>query len=282
MFRLLAWFVLAHVGRVQALQGTPGMQSELALATAGPPSLCCWSYMFALNRKAGEVILSNIGSDFGRKIGMHFSTITGGHADSCEDFPNTIGAEVKHNIGQYIASCPSTRIVYSMRRPSAMLVSEYTYLKDGDPGPGDFSYDGRGEIVATQPLSTGLQKLCQSWLLSEFAGLNYSYSYVQQRKPEQVLIVRLEDFEKDYDNTTRSIFEHFLGSGDSRIDDLVTTAKSHDLGRMPPEQVNTKRHVSSERDKAAVAAEMGKQFYAGDSCMAKVAQLDKLLGYSSL
>merc|ERR1719433_64319 len=137
-------------------------------------------------------------------------------------------------------------------------------------------------MIATQPLSAGLHKLCQSWFQFDFALLNKSYTYVQQLKPEQILIVGLEDFEKDYDNTTRSIFEHFLGSGDSRIDDLVTTAKSHDLGRMPPEQVNTNRHVSSERDKAAVAAEMGKQFYAGDSCMAKVAQLDKLLGYSSL
>jgi glycine cleavage system pyridoxal-binding protein P len=103
----------------------------------------------------------------------------------------------------------------------------------------------------------------------------------QKNTKSNILEVGLEDFDSSYDETTRSIFTHFLGSGDSRIDDLVEMATAHDLNRKSPERLEGNFHVSNSTEESEVNAEVRKLLKAGDGCMQQGKRWGTLMGYDA-
>mmetsp|Transcript_15168 Transcript_15168/g.31751 ORF Transcript_15168/g.31751 Transcript_15168/m.31751 type:complete len:90 (+) Transcript_15168:478-747(+) len=83
----------------------------------------------------------------------------------------------------------------------------------------------------------------------------------------------------NYDETTHAMFKHFLGSNDSRIDQLVAAAQAHDLNRMSEREIDQMLHVSDKREKAEALEEVKKLYQAGAPCITRVMEMDKLLGY---
>merc|ERR1719291_1423805 len=89
------------------------------------------------------------------------------------------------------------------------------------------------------------------------------HKFIKTHNVDNVLEVKFEDFAEDYDKTTRSIFEHFLGKENAMVDTLVTKAREHDINRRPPSDNADDHHISSDDEEAQVYSEMKKRLEAG-------------------
>lgn len=181
---------------------------------------------------------------------------------------------------QMLEVCPGTRAVHMVRRPSSCVVSNYVYtkgLEEGDERASDFE---RQKVLNALPLSLGMRDECERFF-SVYANQMLSvHKFVLDKGLKNILEVRFEDITTSYDNTTRSIFEHFLGSGNPAIEDLVTQASAFDIHRMPEDDVGSNRHISSNNDEEQAAMELRRMYEAGDTCAVKLLDADKLMGYT--
>jgi hypothetical protein len=197
-------------------------------------------------------------------------------------YPNAVAVYTGNGFLPPLEGCPDLRAVIVVRRPSTMLISDYAYTRELSPqfgGLEDYlSQRTRTASYKASSLSDGIKQECRYWIrhiaprLHEWIQNNNQFSNVLQ--------VSLEDFENNYDSTTRSVFEHFLGSSDPRVDNLVELARKDDLKRQDPTRLAKSKHVASASLEADAAIEVEKQLQAGDPCVKGVVEMDELLGYS--
>jgi len=183
-------------------------------------------------------------------------------------------------LNQTLKTCPGTRAVHLVRQPSEVVVSNYAYTKDLLPfeeRPGDVLH---GEILRTHSLAWGVNNMCEHYFERYNDQMLEVHQMIQDKKLDNILEVRLEDFDADFDSTTRSIFEHLLGSDHPSIDKLVEAASKHDVNRMNQTLVDNNHHISADSDKASVKMEMTRLFEKGNSCMKKLPEVDTLMGYT--
>jgi len=185
-------------------------------------------------------------------------------------------------LDQILKTCPGTRAVHLVRRPSSVLASNYAYTKDLQPGVergADFEV---GKQLRTHSLEWGVKEECARYFGAYHTQMLEVHEMIQDNKLDNILEVRFEDFEANYDNTTRSIFEHLLGSDHPSIDKLVKKASHHDISRMEKDAVASNEHISGRTEKAEVEMEMTRLLENGDSCIKKLGEADTLMGYTEL
>jgi len=185
-------------------------------------------------------------------------------------------------LDQILKTCPGTRAVHLVRRPSSVLASNYAYTKDLQPGVergADFEV---GKQLRTHSLEWGVKEECSRYFGAYHTQMLEVHEMIQDNKLDNILEVRFEDFEANYDNTTRSIFEHLLGSDHPSIDKLVKKASHHDISRMEKDAVASNEHISGRTEKAEVEMEMTRLLENGDSCIKKLGEADTLMGYTEL
>lgn len=181
---------------------------------------------------------------------------------------------------QILQGCPDTRAVHLIRQPSSMLASNIVYdcqIEAGDEVPADVEL---GHRFREMPVPKMVEAQCHYTGYEYIQQMVDVHEYVQSHSLENIFEVHFEDFEEAYDNTTRSIFSHFLGSGAPSVDQLVNASVQYDRRRMPDSMVNNDRHISNETLKAQVKAEMQQQYAAGNSCQKRFWEWDKKLGYT--
>mmetsp|Transcript_127517 Transcript_127517/g.285280 ORF Transcript_127517/g.285280 Transcript_127517/m.285280 type:complete len:320 (-) Transcript_127517:110-1069(-) len=183
-----------------------------------------------------------------------------------------------------ISEVRDARVLHMVRRPSSMVVSEYLFASREVIGDG-------GEpvllpiYVSTHTVAEGLMKVCDS-MKKEIEDMVQVRSYFAGENSD-VLEVSLEEIESNYDGVMRSIYQHFLGENDSRIDALLTRAKDHDLNRINVSSANTdeyvRGHVSGQEETAAIEKEIEILLNAQkpNPCLEWVMQMDERMGYGS-
>jgi len=185
-------------------------------------------------------------------------------------------------LDQILKTCPGTRAVHLVRRPSQVMVSNYAYTRDLQPGEDRGSDVKRGEVLRAHSLEWGVSEECERYFKTYHGQMLAVHQMIQDNKLDNVLEVRFEDFGTRYDSTTRSIFEHFLGSDHPSIDNLVKQASQHDINRMDPGVVANNSHISGRTEKKEVEKEMTMQRENGNECFKKLEEADRLMGYTEL
>jgi len=197
-------------------------------------------------------------------------------------------------MSEILKKCPDMRAVHLLRRPTDTVASAYAY-EAMTPREPEANWAGMTGVAARfAPFSDGVKFYCQSTSTSWLNDMVAVHEYLENHSFPDVMEIRFEDYEADYDATTRRFYEHFLGNM-ALVDELVIKAQSSDLSRVPenasaPEHVLTPEtkipgtdiemdHISSKDDESEVLAEMGKQLEAGDPCAESVFHMDVLLGY---
>merc|ERR1719382_132666 len=108
------------------------------------------------------------------------------------------------------------------------------------------------------PLEFGIEYSCNLYVNAYNDQMVAVHQLIQDKKLDSILEVRFEDYNENYDKTSRSIFEHLLGSDHPSIDALVNSARAFDIGRMPKSDVAEDSHISDDREKAEVGMQMVK------------------------
>jgi len=179
-----------------------------------------------------------------------------------------------------LKSCPGTRAVHFVRRPSEIVVSNYAYTYGLQPGGERQSDVDHGERLRQLSLAEGVDEMCHTYLDVYNDQMIELHQMIQDNNLDNIVEVRLEDFETNYDNTTRSIFETLLGSDHPSIDKLVKKVRAHDINRWNQTVVDNNPHISSESDEATAKMEMTRMLEDGNSCIKKLPELDTLMGYT--
>mmetsp|Transcript_117736 Transcript_117736/g.240732 ORF Transcript_117736/g.240732 Transcript_117736/m.240732 type:complete len:314 (-) Transcript_117736:71-1012(-) len=185
-------------------------------------------------------------------------------------------------LDQILKTCPGTRAVHLVRRPSSIVASDYAYTKDLKPGEERQRDFERGENLRNHSLAWGVEEECNTYFRDYHIQMLEVHQMIQAENLDNILEVRLEDFEANYDSTTRSIFEHLLGSDHPSIDELVKKAIKYDISRMDKGSVASNEHISGRTEKAEVEMEMTRLLEKGDSCIKKLGEADTLMGYTEL
>lgn len=183
-------------------------------------------------------------------------------------------------LDQLLKACPGTRAVHLVRRPSSVVASNYVYTRDLEPGVERATGFECAKQLRNNSLETGLNLVCDTYFSVYDRQMLEVHQMIQDKKLDNILEVRFEDFAAKYDNTTRAIFEHLLGSDNPLIDELVKKARQHDVNRMDQSLVAAMSHISKKTDKAQVAVEMTRLHASGNSCIKRLEEADKLMGYS--
>jgi len=181
-------------------------------------------------------------------------------------------------LDQILKTCPGTRAVHLVRRPSSIVVSNYAYTKDLQPGWDRGPDVRRGQALSLLPLEWGVINECLIYFSSYHGQMLAVHQMIQDNKLDNILEVRFENFVTNYDNTTRSIFEHLVGSDHPSIDEYVKKASQHDVNRM--DHVDRNPHVSGRTEKEDIEMEMTRLLENGNSCIKKLDEADRLMGYS--
>lgn len=174
--------------------------------------------------------------------------------------------------------CNGARAVHLVRRPSNVVASNWAYTKNLKPGQDRIFDVIRGAILRGHSASWGLQFECNVFFSTYANQMLESHKMIQNRS--NILEVRYENLMANYDNTTRSIFEHLFGKTHPSINELVMDAIKYDKNRMPDSVKSANSHISSAKDKADAKNEMIKLHQAGDPCMAKLKESDEIMGYT--
>lgn len=181
------------------------------------------------------------------------------------------------HVDKIFSQCPDMRAVHLVRRFTSMLVSDYIYTKAKINA--SFTVEERSQYslsdaLLQHPVSWGIQRMCEE-LLPTFSQILDIHEHVDDK---HVLEVRLEQLDEDYDNTTQSIWGHFLGSNHAQTTEFVRKASKWDLARMTDSEVPDK--ISSERDKAEAKVEVQNLFKAGSPCIMQMMRMEAHMGYS--
>lgn len=178
-----------------------------------------------------------------------------------------------------ISEVLDARVLHMVRRPWNMVVSEYVYASKEHPGE-DFEPSSTPAYIRSHSLSDGVMMVCDL-MMKEIQHMVQVHSYFAGGN-RNVLEVRLEAFESDYNGVMRDIYQHFLGENDSRIDALLTRARDHDINRKSV-RIGPQDHVSGREEKAAVQKEMEILLKAQEPnpCLKWVMQMDERMGYGS-
>jgi len=267
-------------------------REEDYVSDLGPPPVFSTDVPLAIlsHRKTGDVRYSRIMRDSARLLGMPQKQV---HAMN-DSSPCNRGAitfywnAVDHAVQALISHCPGMRAVHSVRRPSSMVVSDYLYTKNLPLGTGEMQWrKDLGMNLRQHNMSWGLNQICESLTSTHFKNAAQMLNIHELSKNSiNILEVRYEDFEHDYDATTASIFEHFLGRNHSRIDELVKVAGRHDTARMTlelrkqgGERGGESNHIADASEKANVYMEMKQMLEAKNPCLQSIVQMDAQLGY---
>jgi len=183
-------------------------------------------------------------------------------------------------LSELLKRCPGTRAVHLVRRPSSIVASDYAYTKDLKPGEERQRDFERGENLRNHSLAWGVEEECNTYFRDYHIQMLEVHQMIQAENLDNILEVRLEDFEANYDSTTRSIFEHLLGSDHPSIDMLVKMASQYDVNRMDQVVVANMSHISEKSDKAEVKTEMTRLLESGNLCVKALREADAYMGYT--
>lgn len=180
-----------------------------------------------------------------------------------------------------LQKCPDVRALHLVRQPSEMVVSNYAYETALDPHSDDDNPMARkvGPLMSHMSLATGVEFYCEYTNRLYIQDMVDVHRYIRQNQLDNILEVRLEDFSRNYDATTRSIFEHYLGKNHALIDSLVEHAVEHDVNRMSSSELQGNDHLSSVDLKAEARLEMRRQGKAGSPCVKKLLEEDQVMGF---
>jgi hypothetical protein len=185
-----------------------------------------------------------------------------------------------------------------------MVASNYVYTKKFTPW--ELPYRSWAtDMLNRHSLSWGLQFICEDMLRGNLtrAGIPYlerlgithlnSGDIVGMVQIHDLIAgntlnsgsfleVKSEDVQNNWNKTMRSIFEHFLGNNDNRVETLVASSGTHDISRMSQEELEQPRivaHISSTSEEAEAYTEMLHLRDDGDLCMRALFESDERMGY---
>jgi len=139
--------------------------------------------------------------------------------------------------------------------------------------------------VMTHDMRYGIQRECE-FMIREVEDEVAVHEYITtEHKASNVLELSYEALMSDFDDTTRSIYQHYLGSSHPKVEQLVTMARKDDLTHMSPEEFQKmalwqRKHVSDKGIKVAVKDVMRQLLEANDPCMLRLKELNERMGYS--
>lgn len=213
------------------------------------------------------VVLNQSDSQYGRE-GTE-------NASVCSDtFVATLANLSPGQLATLQAECPNFRAVHVIREAGALVASGYLYhSRNPDVVPGvrpgflrDLSLDDGLRAEARAELATTIPEMVQTYALT--------------KDLENVLIVRLESFEENFDGTTRKMFEFLLGASHPKIDALVESAAEADVARWSTTEKQNNDHVADEQEEHEVVEELLKLRTDGDETVRRVYGADVALGFN--
>jgi len=176
---------------------------------------------------------------------------------------------------------PDLRMVHWTRKPSNIVASWYSYSLRLDAGCCEMDYDPWNivspEQLSALSLSQGLSLVCNISSQSVLKPMVTIHEYIKPFK--NILPLRFEDAESDYDNTMRSFWEHFFGSSDHRLQEQVFLVVAKKKDSHSPLWDGNATHMSDEDSEAKVHQEMKNLLKAGDPCMQELNEMNKRMGY---
>jgi len=252
-----------------------------------------FEYAFFAHHKTGTALASQLESMMAETLNITHEEVGWNQVRDDDPpvgcIPNAVTLYVDMRaptLKRIIHQCPSIRAVHMIRRPSSIVKSDYVFCKHFGESP---QYDENAEYhlaeaqrLKNMSFAEGIKSKCKDFHDAYAPQYLACHQLIQDKGLTNVIEVSLEDFEQSYDNTTRSIFEHFLGSGHPSIDTLVTKARRFDLNRMSYAKVDDTAHVSDDSEEHQVFLEMQTQLEMGDPCMLKLMQDDERMGYSQV
>lgn len=272
--------------------------------SSGNSSLSAGHYMFFAHHKTGTALSSQI-------VDMMSSILGAGHAhilwsdvwlDSvkapfqtakfdilCPGGSTATVAVVYEDmrvdfLNKIREACKPMRAVHFIRDLQEALISNYVFTKSLVPGrPGEsepMHIQMRGPVYRNMSLSQGLRVDCAEFLHSHTLPMLEVHEHIKNTNQTDILEVRYEEIEKDYDGTFKSIFEHLLGSNHSKLSTLTEGAKAFDTRRWSDKHISTSTHVSDDAEKAEARREFRKMVHEEDPCAIELMRQRYALGYS--
>lgn len=203
------------------------------------------------------------------------------HCYMCHDgnvcTPNTVthyDYSPQFHVGNLL-QCPGIRTVHLVRRPTSMLVSDYLYTKNGTFWGKEYYRHKLRKVLAKLSLSKGIKFMCTSVrtrvmpMVKTVEALNNS---------QKTLMLKIEQFADDFDATTLSIWEHFLGRNPQALlpAKFVNESSAYDFNRH--HDLKTRGKFANMNLTGEVTKEM--KNLKDDECVKKLMEADKILGYT--
>lgn len=165
------------------------------------------------------------------------------------------------------------RLVHVRRDPLTTFASAFIYDQKGGDNLGLRREDFQGLSLpkALRKKAPEIEGLCKNQLRAHEMG----------KTLPQVLEVRYEDFQSDYDGTTGKIFSFMMPPSKQKLrSQFVERARADDQRRWPPERMKWD-HVSDSGQKRRVVAALRKLCDQGDPAVSKALSMRERLGYGT-
>lgn len=180
--------------------------------------------------------------------------------------------------------CPN-RAVHMIRNAQSQLVSNYVYTKHLQPGddvPADVEL---GRILRRRSVRWGIERMCERYFEVYHPQMVEMHELLMRSKPENVLEVRYEDFQTDFNGTARRLFTHLVPNAtETDLEDLLINVASVNPRTWTNADRHADSHISSRAEKARVreiALQMAKQDTPAGWCLRNISDVSVSLGYDA-
>lgn len=174
-------------------------------------------------------------------------------------------------------NCSGYRAVHLLREARSMLVSSYVYTKHLPFGYEYMDLYLRGKELRKHSIEWGLKNDCD-YLMRKHLQQIVDVSKRVRHLPE-VMEVRLEDFREDFELTSTAVFEHLLGRGHPKIQDVVRRTLKHNVNAWNSSLRHDVYHVSDSEEKRQVREVVDRMVAEGEPCLTELVDVSRALGY---
>ena len=175
------------------------------------------------------------------------------------------------------------RGVHLIREAFSVVASGYVYTKNLQPFEEVPPDEIRGAMLRQMSVEDGVRCECQYDAEHYLPQLGLSAEVISQNrsgKLSSILQVRYDEWMRDYDNVSRTIFSHLLvNESSATIDELVERAASYDLSRQSESEVDANHHVTDREEKENASSTLEDLYRADEPCAQYVALTDARMGY---
>eukprot|EP00747_Dinoflagellata_sp_TGD_P192572 gnl/TRDRNA2_/TRDRNA2_57600_c0_seq2.p1 gnl/TRDRNA2_/TRDRNA2_57600_c0~~gnl/TRDRNA2_/TRDRNA2_57600_c0_seq2.p1 ORF type:complete len:301 (+),score=22.91 gnl/TRDRNA2_/TRDRNA2_57600_c0_seq2:2-904(+) len=174
------------------------------------------------------------------------------------------------------AECPNYLALHTIREALSLTASGFAYHQ---------KTKNRDVIAGTGPKKLAHAKTLRDKLTVEAAAESLitlpvmARSYNHTKHDGRFLQVRYEHFKKDFDQTTRAVFEHLFGTDYPHIDQLVKAARHSDTSRWDQSRAASDPHVASTEERNQNMETLLSMLNRQNDVIMKVASFNQVLDY---